>query len=139
MAVGYPNAGTLAYANWTGLATAGASAGLIQSISSPGWTRQIADITAIDAADNLRSKSDSKRLEPNGITVSFFYDPAAGGLDAPPLTANALAVTYPPALGPVSAYDQSCFVRATSVVDDKGSNFCSVHDVERGLGVEVRG
>ena len=125
MAVGYPNAATLTYVNWVGLATAGASAGLVQSISSPGWTRAVADITAIDAVDGkLRTKLDSKRLEQSGITVSFFYDPAAGGLDAPPLTANALAVTYPPALGPISAYDQSCFVSAFSignVIDDEVS------------------
>ena len=125
MAVGYPNAGTLAYAGWTGLATAGDSAGLVQSISSPGWTRQIADITAIDAADAiLRKKLGSGRLEPNGITVSFFYDPAPApaGLNAPPLTANALTLTYPAPLAATSAYVQSCLVSAFSIgnfIDDE--------------------
>lgn len=124
MAVGYPNAGTLNYVNWTGIATPVASAGLIQSISSPGWTRQIGDITAIDAADgNLRTKIGSGRLEPNGIAVSFFYDPVVTvGLDSPPLTANLLTLTYPVGMAPASAYIQNCLVSAFSVgnmIDDE--------------------
>lgn len=123
MAVGYPNAGTLTFATWTGLLDIASSAGLIQSISSPGWTRQIADITAIDAADAiLREKLGSKRLEQNGITVAFFYDPDSTGLDAPPLTAQALAVTYPTAMAATSPFNQSCFVSAFSIgnlIDDE--------------------
>ncbi len=125
MAVGYPNASTLAFAGWTGLTDPAASAGLIQSISSPGWTRAIADITAIDAADALlRKKIASGRLEPNGITVSFFYDPATGGLDEPIFTAAALTLTYAAGLSPASPYTQSCFVTAFSignVIDDEVS------------------
>lgn len=123
MAVGYGNASSLAFAGWTGLTNIAASAGLIQSISSPGWTRQIGDITSIDAADgNLRTKIGSGRLEPNGITVSFFYDPDAGGLDAPILTAAALTITYPVPLAPTSIYTQSCLVGAFSIgnlIDDE--------------------
>jgi len=123
MAVGYANAGTLAYVNWVGLATTGASAGMIQSISSPGWTRQIADITSIDAADAiLRKKLGSGRLEPNGITVSFFYDPDSTGLDAPPLTANVLTLKYPTPMAATSDYVQSCLVSAFSIgnfIDDE--------------------
>ena len=125
MAVGYPNASTLAFAGWTGLTNIAASAGLIQSISNPGWTRAIADITAIDAADSiLRKKVASGRLEPNGITVSFFYDPAAAGLNSPILTAAALTLDYAAGLSPASTYTQSCFVTAFSignVIDDEVS------------------
>ncbi len=96
MAVGYGNAATLSFATWTGLLDISSSAGMIQSISSPGWSRQIGDITSIDAADNiLRKKIASGRLEPNGITVAFFYDPDSTGLDEPPFTAQVLTVTYP--------------------------------------------
>ena len=123
MAVGYGNAGTLAYAVWGGLLNIAASAGLIQRISSPGWTRQIADITAIDVADGaLRTKLASGRLEPNGITVSFFYDPDSLGLDAPPLTSNALTVSYPTPMAATSDYVQNCFVSAFSIgnlIDDE--------------------
>jgi len=123
MAVGYPNAGTLNYTNWTGLATPGASAGLVQNISSAGWTRQIGDATAIDAADNLlRRKVGSGRLEHNGITTSFFYDPSAGGLDSPPITVNTLTLTYPPGMSPVSPYIQQALVGAFSIgnfIDDE--------------------
>ena len=123
MAVGYANAGTLAYGNWTGLATAGASAGLVQSITSPGWTRNLADVTAIDQADAfLRKKLASGRLEHNGVTVSFFYDPDSTGLDAPPLDFNGLTLTYPPPMAPTSAYTQSMFVTAFSIgnfIDDE--------------------
>ena len=123
MAVGYGNAGTLAYAVWTGLLDIAASAGMIQSISSPGWTRQIADITAIDVADGLlRTKLGSSRLEPNGITVAFFYDPDSTGLDSPPLTSNALTLTYPTPLAPTSTYLQNCLVSAFSIgnlIDDE--------------------
>ena len=125
MTVGYPNESTLAFAGWTGLTNIAASAGLIQSISSPGWTRAIADITAIDVADgNLRAKRASGRLEPNGIAVSFFYDPAAGGLDSPILTAAALTLDYAAGLSPASTYTQSCFVTEFSignVIDDEVS------------------
>lgn len=123
MAVGYPNGGTLAYASWTGLLDAAASAGLIQSISSPGWTRQLADVTAIDQADNkLRKKLASSRLEHNGVTVSFFYDPDSTGLDSPPLDFNTLTLTYPSPMAPTSAYIQSMFVTAFSIgnfIDDE--------------------
>lgn len=123
MAVGYGNAGTLAYATWTGLATTAASAGMIQSISSPGWSRQIGDITSIDAQDAfLRAKIGSGRLEPNGITVAFFYDPDSSGLDAPPLDFNTLTLTYPTPLAPTSAYVQSCLVASFSIgnmIDDE--------------------
>ena len=123
MAVGYPNASTLAFAGWAGLTNAAASAGLVQSIASPGWTRQIADITSIDLADGvLRTKLASGRLEQNGITVSFFYDPDSGGLDSPILTAAALTVTYPLPMAPTSAYTQTCAVIAFSignVIDDE--------------------
>lgn len=124
MAIGYANTATLKYAGWTGLLSTVNSAGLVQSISSPGWTRAIADITAIDAADNLlRKKVASGRLEPNGIAVVFFYDPAATGLDSPPLTSNALVLVYT-GLSPVSDYTQLCLVSAFSIgnmIDDEVS------------------
>lgn len=124
MAVGYPNTGTLAFANWAGLVNAAASAGLVQSISSPGWTRQIADITAVDAADNLRTKLGSGRLEGNGVTVSFFYDPSAtpAGLDSPPLAAQTLTLDYQTPLSAVSLYTQKMFVTSFSIgnfIDDE--------------------
>ena len=123
MAVGYPNAGTLNYTNWTGLATPGASAGLVQNVASPGWARQIGDATAIDAADNLlRRKVGSGRLEPNGITTSFFYYPQSGGLDSPPITVNILTLTYPPGMLPVSPYIQLALVNGFSIgnfIDDE--------------------
>lgn len=125
MAVGYANGATLAYVGWVGLATPSASAGLVSSVSSPGWTRNVADITSIDAADDtLRAKLSSGRLEPNGITTAFFYDPSATGLDSPPLTANALSIVFPVAMAPVSDYTQNCFVTAYSignVIDDEVS------------------
>lgn len=123
MAVGYGNAATLAYAGWTGIATTAASAGMVQNISSPGWTRQIGDITSIDAADNLlRLKVGSGRLEANPITISFFYDPDSSGLDSPPITSNALTLTYPLLLAPTSTYVQNCLVQAFSIgnlIDDE--------------------
>lgn len=125
MAVGYANGATLAYANWVGLATPSASAGIISSVSSPGWTRNVADITSIDAADNfLRAKLASGRLEPNGITTAFFYDPQAAGLDSPPLDFNTLTIVYPVAMAPTSDYVQSCLVTAFSIgniIDDEVS------------------
>ena len=123
MAVGYPNAGTLAFAVWGGLIDIAASAGLVQSISSPGWTRQIGDITAIDAADgDLRAKLGSSRLEPNGIAVSFFYDPDSNGLNSPPLTAQVLTLSYPTLMAATSDYVQKCLVSAHSIgnwIDDE--------------------
>lgn len=126
MAVGYANAATLAYANWTGLATVGAAAGLVQSVTSPGWTRAVADVTAIDQADGalgtLRKKLASFRLEHNGVTVAFFYDPDSTGLDSPPLDFNTLTMTYPSPMAPTSVYAQSMFVTAFSIgnmVDDE--------------------
>jgi hypothetical protein len=123
MAVGYGNAASLAFAGWTGLTDIAASAGLIQSIASPGWTRQVADITPIDLADGkLRQKLGSGRLEQNGITVSFFYDPDSTGLNSPILTPAALTLTYPVPLAPTSVYVQTCIVSAFSIgniIDDE--------------------
>ena len=123
MAVGYPNAAVLLYGNWTGLATAGAAAGLVQSITSPGWTRNLADVTAIDQVDaRIRKKLASGRLEHNGVTVSFFYDPDSSGLESPPLDFNPLTLTYPGPMAPTSDYVQSMFVTAFSIgnfIDDE--------------------
>jgi len=122
MAVGYPNAGTLAFGVWAGLIDIAASAGLVQSISSPGWTRQVGDTTAIDAADNLRTKVGSGRQEGDGITVSFFYDPDLNGLNSPPLSAQVLTLRYPTPMAPTQPYSQSCFVGSFSIgnfIDDE--------------------
>ncbi len=124
MAIGYANTSTLSFAGWTGLTDIASSAGLIQSISSPGWTRAIADITSIDVADGkLRTKVASGRLEQNGITVAFFYDPSATGLNSPILTAAALTVNYAATnMAPVTPYTQTCFVTSFSignVIDDE--------------------
>ena len=92
MAQGFGNAGDFAFATWT--AVTGAD---VRSITAgPGWSRAIGDLTSLDASDgDLRTKIASGRLEPKPITAEIFFDPASGGTDEPPITAQNLTLTYP--------------------------------------------
>ena len=87
MAIGFGNVGNIAYADWVAS---------YQSISPFGYSYASADVTAIDAADDiLRAKLMSGRPNGKDITCSYFYDPAATKIPSNTVTKGVLTMTYP--------------------------------------------